>query len=96
MDFIGARPVAALTGGVFWCSLQTMANICAIVWYPQQLVHGGRQPSAELRSIIGQDGGRAFSQRDDAVHQNVCGEFGRGDGKHVCAAAKAVREEEDV
>ena len=20
--------------GVFWCSLQTMANICAVVWYP--------------------------------------------------------------
>ena len=38
--------------------------------------------------------------RDEAVHQNVCstfgGEFGCGDGKHVCATAKVVREEEDV
>ena len=33
---LGARPVAALTEyiGIFWHSLQTMANICAIVWYP--------------------------------------------------------------
>ena len=34
------------------------------------------------------------------VHQDVCGtyggEFGCGDGKHARAAAKAVREEEDV
>ena len=68
--------------------------------YTWQLAYGGRQSSAELRSIIGQEGGRASPQRDEAVHQNVCGafggEFGCGDGKHVCAAAKAVREEEDV
>ena len=31
---LGARPVAALTEGVFWCLLQTMANICAVVWHP--------------------------------------------------------------
>ena len=77
-----------------------MANICAIVWYPWQLVHGGRQPSAELRSVIGQEGGRTSPQRDEAVHQNVCGafdgEFGCGDGKHVRATTKAIREEEDV
>ena len=36
-DFIGgkARGGANEVGmGVFWCSLQTMANICAMVWYP--------------------------------------------------------------
>ena len=68
--------------------------------YPQQLVHGGRQPSAESRSIIGQEGGRTSPQRDEAVHPNVGGafggEFGCGDGKHVRATAKAIREEEDV
>ena len=51
-------------------------------------------------SIIGQEGGRTSPQRDEAVHQNVRGafggEFGCGDGKHVCATAKAIREEEDV
>ena len=32
------------------------------------------------------------------VHQDVCGAFGfgRGNGKHICATAKAVREKEDV
>ena len=68
--------------------------------YPYQLVYGGRQSSAGLRSVIEQKGGRAFPQRDEAVHQNVCGGFGDelgcGHGKHVCAAAKAVRDEEDV
>ena len=68
--------------------------------YTLQLVYGGRQSSAELRSIIGQEGGRASPQRDEVVQHNVCGafggEFGCGDGEHVCAAAKAVREEEDV
>ena len=42
--------------------------------------------------IIGQEG--------EAVHQDVCGAFGcvfgRGNGKHVCATAKAVREKKDV
>ena len=51
-------------------------------------------------SIIGQEGGRVSPQGNEAVHQDVCGafsrEFGCGDGKHVSAAAKAVREEEDV
>ena len=50
-------------------------------------------------SIIGQEGGRASPQGNEAVHQDVCGafsQFGCGDGKHVSAAAKAVREEEDV
>ena len=68
--------------------------------YPEQLLHGGRQPSAEFRSIIGQEGGRTSPQRDEGVHQNVCGafggEFGCGDNKHVRATAKAIREEEDV
>ena len=68
--------------------------------YPLQLAHGGRQSSVELRSIIGQEGGRTSAQRDEAVHQNVCGafggEFGYGDGEHVPATAKATREEEDV
>ena len=53
-----------------------------------------------MGSIIGQEGGRASPERDEAVHQDVCGafgcEFGRGNGKHVCATAKAVREKEDV
>ena len=51
-------------------------------------------------SIIGQEGGRASPQGNEAVHQDVCGafsrEFGCGDGKPVSAAAKAVRDEEDV
>ena len=68
--------------------------------YPEQLVHGGRQPSAELRPIIGQEGRRTSPQRDEAVHQNVYGafggEFGCGDSKHVRETAKAIREEEEV
>ena len=68
--------------------------------YPEQFVDGGRQSCAELGSIIRQKGGRASLERDEAVHQDVCGafgcEFGRGNGKHVCATAKAVREKEDV
>ena len=51
-------------------------------------------------SIIGQESERASPQKNEAVHQDVCGafsgEFGCGDGKHVSAAATAVREEEDV
>ena len=37
VDFIGGKARGGANGvviGVFWCSLQTMANICAIVWYP--------------------------------------------------------------
>ena len=68
--------------------------------YLEQLAHGGRQASAKLRSIIGQEGGRASPHRDVAVHQNVCGafggEFGRGNGEHVRATVKAVREEKDI
>ena len=68
--------------------------------YPWQLLYDGCQSSAELRSFIGQKGGRKSPQRDEAVHQNACGafggEFGWGDGKHVCATAKAIREEEYV
>ena len=76
MDFIGGKARGGANGvviSVFWCSLLTMAHICAIVWYPYQLVHGGRQPSAELRFIIEQEGRRTSPQRDEAVHQNVCG-----------------------
>ena len=53
-----------------------------------------------MGSIIRQEGGRASPERNEAVHQDVCGpfgcEFGRGNGKHVCTAAEAVREKEDV
>ena len=53
-----------------------------------------------MGSIIGQEGGRASPERDEAVHRDVCDafgfEFGRGNGKHVCATAKAVREKEGV
>ena len=53
-----------------------------------------------MGSIIRQEGRRASPERDEAVHQDVCGafgcEFGRGNGKPVCATAKAVREKEDV
>ena len=37
VDFIGGKARGGANGvviGVFWCSLQTMANTCAIVWYP--------------------------------------------------------------
>ena len=57
-----------------------------------QLVHGGPQSSTELRSIIGQEAGRASPQRDEVVHQNVRsalgGEFGCGDGEHVARRLK--------
>ena len=56
--------------------------------------------SANLRPIIGQEGGRASPQRDEAVHQNVFsafgGEFDRGNGEHVRVTAEAIGEEEDV
>ena len=63
---------------------------------PEQLVNSGRESSAELKAIIGQEGGRASPQRNEAVYENVCGafgcKFGRGDSEHVSTAAKAVRE----
>ena len=37
VDFVGGKARGGANGvviGVFWCSLQTMASICAIVWYP--------------------------------------------------------------
>ena len=37
IDFIGGKARGGANGvviGVFWCSLQTMANICAVVWCP--------------------------------------------------------------
>ena len=50
--------------------------------------------------IVGQEDGRTSPQRDEVVHQNVCGasggEFGCGDGEHVRATAKAIRDKEDV
>ena len=63
---------------------------------PEQLVNGGRESSAKSKAIIGQEGGRASLQRNEAVYQNVCGafggKFGRGNSKHVGTAAKGVRE----
>ena len=63
---------------------------------PEQLVNGGRESSTKLKAIIGQGGGRASLQRNEAVYQNVCGafggKFGRGNSEHVGTAAKAVRE----
>ena len=63
---------------------------------PEQLVNGRRESSTKLKAIIGQEGGRASLQRNEAVYQNVCGafggKFGRGNSEHVGTAAKAVRE----
>ena len=63
---------------------------------PKQLVNSGRESSTKLKAIIGQEGGRASPQRNEAVYQNVGGafggEFGRGNSEHVGTAAKAVRE----
>ena len=63
---------------------------------PEQLVNGGCESSTKLKAIIGQKGGRASPQRNEAVYQNVCGafggKFGRGNSEHVGTAAKAVRE----
>ena len=63
---------------------------------PKQLVDGGRESGTKLKAIIGQEGGRASPQRNEAVYQNVCGafggKFGRGNIEHVGTAAKAVRE----
>ena len=62
---------------------------------PEQIVNGGRE-STKLKAIIGQEGGRASPQRNEAVYENVCGafggKFGRGNSEHVGTAAKAVRE----
>ena len=64
--------------------------------HPDQLVNGGRASSTKLKAIIGQEGGRASTQRNEAVYQDVCGafggKFGRGNSEHVGTAAKAVRE----
>ena len=51
-----------------------------------------------MGSIIGQEGGWASPYRDEVIHLDVCGAFGfgRGNGKHIRATAKAVREKEDV
>ena len=51
-----------------------------------------------MGSIIGQEGGWASPYRDAVIHLDVCGAFGfgRGNGKHIRATAKAVREKEDV
>ena len=63
---------------------------------PEQLVNGGRESSTKLKAIIGQEGGRASPQRNEAVYQNGCGafggKFGRGNSEHVGTATKAVRE----
>ena len=63
---------------------------------PEKLVNGGRESSTNLKAIIGQEGGRASPQRNEAAYQNVCGpfggKFGRGNSEHVGTAAKAVRE----
>ena len=67
---------------------------------PNNLYAAVASQARVLGSIIGQEGGRTSPQRDEAVHQDVCGafgsEFGCGDGEHVRATAKAIREEEDV
>ena len=49
-----------------------------------------------MGSIVGQEDGWAFPY--EVVYQDVCGafDFGRGNGKHIRATAKAVREKEDV
>ena len=51
-----------------------------------------------MGSIIGQEGGWASPYRDEVIHLDVCGAFGfgRGNGKHIRATVKAVREKEDV
>ena len=63
---------------------------------PEQLVNSGRESSTKLKAIIGQEGGRASPQRNEAVYQNICGAFGGKFGcdisEHVGTAAKAVRE----
>ena len=63
---------------------------------PEQLVNGGRESRTKLKAIIGQEGGRASPQRNEAVYQNVCGtfggNFGRSNSEHVGTAAKTVRE----
>ena len=63
---------------------------------PEQLVNSGRESSTKLKAIIGQEGGRASPQRNEAVYQNVGGafggKFGRGNSEHVGTAAKGVRE----
>ena len=63
---------------------------------PEQLVNSGRESSTKLKAIIGQEGGRASPQKNEAVYQNVCGAFGgklgRGNSEHVGTVAEAVRE----
>ena len=63
---------------------------------PEQLVNSGRESITKSKAIIGQEGGRASPQRNEAVYQNVGGEFGgefgRGNSENVGTAAKAVRE----
>ena len=43
---------------------------------PEQFLNGGRESSTKLKAIIGQEGGRASPQRNEAVYRNVCGAFG--------------------
>ena len=58
---------------------------------PERLVNGGRESSTKLKAIIGQEGGWASPQRNEAVCQNVCGafggKFGRGNSEHVGTSA---------
>ena len=68
--------------------------------YVEQFIYRCWEQGAKLRSVIGQEGGRAPPERDVAVHQDIgvtfSGEFGCSDSEHVRAAAEAIREKEDV
>ena len=63
---------------------------------PKQLVNSGRESSTKLKAIMGQEGGRPSSQRNEVFYQNVGGafggKFGRGNSEHIGTATKAVRE----
>lgn len=66
----------------------------------EQLVDGGREFEGESEAVVGGEGGRASSQGNVVVDEDVGGAFGvefsSSDGKHVGAAAEAVGEMEDA
>ena len=81
----------------FYASVSAgVVGACGKLMNSEQLVNGGRESSPKLKANIGQEGGRASPQRNEAVYQNVSGafggKFGRGNSEHDSTAAIAVRE----
>ena len=54
--------------GTFYASVSAgVVGVRGRLMNPEQLVNGGRESRTKLKTIIGQEGGRASSQRNEVV-----------------------------